>query len=275
MNRLFASILSLLCFTTLALSQPNNSTSRNTSIITAPTIKTRVAPKKDTTQVNDTTQTATKLVKNKMHFKTGIGLRGSFDIGFMWGFSKLDKNVQRPSGVGYEFGGQIRVEISDVLYFTPEITFSKLKTSHNDDDDIKRTYDQSYLNFTLLMRAFITENVYATAGPQVSFNIGNDFTVGEITYNTPGMPDHKGHTYRENIKQSAAEFGLNLGAGYMFFNRLSVDFRWHLGITELFPEVKCYDDDDFDIRTEKKWSLINLSGARTMKFKFGVNFWII
>ena len=83
----------------------------------------------------------------------------------------------------------------------------------------------------------------------------------------------------ERIEQATAEFGLNVGVGYFVIDNLSLNFRWYMGLTEVFPDVK-YEGDMNSIKEEKSknnvsWATINLKGAHTMMFKFGVTYWFI
>lgn len=221
------------------------------------------------------TASAAPVVKKKGLPKTGVGIRGGFSIGRLWGFNDLDEYIDEPSGYGFGFGAQVRVEVSDILHFTPEFTFSHLKTSHK-DEDVKITYKQSYLDIGLLMRAIVFDRFFIIAGPQVSFNIGSETQIGEEEIRIPGLEGTYHNDTPQKIEQTGAEFGLNIGAGFMIFDRLSLDFRWYIGLTELFPEVKYVGDPDADIDFENdNWSYMNLAGARTMKFSFGINFWFI
>ena len=46
-----------------------------------------------------------------------------------------------------------------------------------------------------------------------------------------------------------------------------------MGLTELYPDVKSMDDfNDGDV-AEGDFYMINMSGARMMKFKVGISYW--
>lgn len=302
MNRILVGVLSLFCAASFASAQSNTAAvyddfstpepANESTAANAPTASPVEAPANEATpapvnlvEPNQTgtieqasapaDTTPTPVVKKKGLPRTGLGLRAGIALGRLWGFDDLESNVDEPFGFGFEFGAQVRVEVSDVLHFTPEFTYSSLTTDHKDDDEIKRVYKQSYIDIDLLMRIFIASEFHLITGIQLSLNIGSDVSVGEEDIYVPGVGSFK-NDYKENIEQSNVEFGLNFGLGYNLFERLSIDFRWYLGLTELYPEVKYIGDPEEDIDFDNdKWSLMNLSGAHTMKFKLGINFWII
>ena len=197
----------------------------------------------------------------------GIGARAAFIYGNFWGFKDLESDgMEPPTGFGGEFGITARFGMVDGLQFAPEILFRIFDVSH-DEDEIEREYNQMFLDFALYIRGIFGGGFFLEVGPQVSINTSSEYT-------------YDGHTNNfEKIEQASAEFGLNFGAGYYILDNLSLNFRWYMGFTEIFPDVK-YEGDINSIKDEKNkkntyWSTINLKGAHTMMFKFGVTYWFI
>ena len=197
----------------------------------------------------------------------GIGIRGDFIYGKLWGFKDLSDGFEEPSGFGGEFGIAARFGMVDGLQFSPEITFRIFNVSH-EDDDIERCYNQMFLDFSFYIRG-VFGGFFLEVGPQLAINTSSEYKIdGEINE-------------FENIEQATAEFGLNFGAGYSIIKNLSIGFRWYMGFNEVFPDVK-YEGDltdkDYDgskIKSSVKWSTVNLKGAQTMMYKFGVTYWFM
>ena len=209
-------------------------------------------------------QPAPKLKKNAV----SIGARAAFIYGNLWGFKDLSDGFEEPSGFGGEFGIAARFGMVDGLQFSPEISFRIFDVSH-EDDGVERCYNQMFLDFAFYMRGVIASGFYLEIAPQISINTSSDYQI-----------DGENNEF-ENIEQATAEFGLNVGAGLYIFDNLSVSFRWYMGFNEVFPDVKYYDDltkNDYDgskVKKSVKWSTVNLKGAQTMMYKFGVTYWFI
>lgn len=197
----------------------------------------------------------------------GIGARAAFIYGNMWGFKDLKADgLEPPTGIGGEFGITARFSMAAGLDFSPEIAFRIFDVSH-DEDEIERCYNQTFLDFSFYLRAVFGGGFFLEFAPQISLN-----TSAEYTY------DGTKNDF-ERIEQATAEFGLNVGVGYFVIDNLSLNFRWYMGLTEVFPDVK-YEGDMNSIKEEKSknnvsWATINLKGAHTMMFKFGVTYWFI
>ena len=197
----------------------------------------------------------------------GIGIRGDFIYGKLWGFKDLSDGFEEPSGFGGEFGIAARFGMVDGLQFSPEITFRIFNVSH-EDDGVERCYNQMFLDFSFYIRG-VFGGFFLEVGPQLAINTSSEYKIdGEINE-------------FENIEQATAEFGLNFGAGYSIIKNLSIGFRWYMGFNEVFPDVK-YEGDltdkDYDgskIKSSVKWSTVNLKGAQTMMYKFGVTYWFM
>ena len=197
----------------------------------------------------------------------GIGARAAFIYGNMWGFKDLKADgLEPPTGIGGEFGITARFSMAAGLDFSPEISFRIFDVSH-EEDEIERCYNQMFLDFSFYLRAVFGGAFFLEFAPKISLNTSADYTY-----------DGTKHDF-ERIEQATAEFGLNVGVGYFVIDNLSLNFRWYMGLTEVFPDVK-YEGDMNSIKEEKSknnvsWATINLKGAHTMMFKFGVTYWFI
>jgi hypothetical protein len=207
-----------------------------------------------------------------------IGVNATFIYGYFWGFENLsDYGYENPTGFGGEFGVAGRFTMTEGLQFSPEISFRFFNVKHKDGDDNESeelAYNQMFIDIALYLRGVLGNGFFLEIAPQIAINTSAEFT------NNGSEKDYK--TFN-NVEQSVAEFGLNVGAGYFILDNLSVSFRWYMGFNELFPDVKTYEevfeaeslDENGNIKKGIKYSQINLKGAHTMMFKFGVTYWFI
>ena len=207
-----------------------------------------------------------------------IGVNATFIYGYFWGFENLsDYGYENPTGFGGEFGIAARFTMTEGLQFSPEISFRIFDVSHKDGDDDESeelSYNQMFIDIALYLRGVLGNGFFLEIAPQIAFNTSAEYT------NNGSEKDYK--TFN-NVEQSVAEFGLNVGAGYFILDNLSVSFRWYMGFNEIFPDVKTFEevfdqeslDENGNIKKGIKYSQINLKGAHTMMFKFGVTYWFI
>ena len=208
----------------------------------------------------------------------------TFIYGYLWGFEDIndhkvtDYGYDNPTGFGGEFGIAGRFTMTEGLQFSPEISFRIFNVSHknrDDNDSQELCYNQMFIDIALYLRGILDNGFFLEIAPQISINTSAKYTLND------SEEDYKRFN---NVEQSVAEFGLNIGAGYFILDNLSVSFRWYMGFNEIFPDVKLYDDIQYDLDyvDEKshpqkgvKYSQIILKGAHTMMFKFGVTYWFI
>jgi len=248
-----------------------NATNANVSNVTNVTTVTNItnvnASNSDNNSSNDPMPIDEQAAPAPKRAPIGIGARAAFIYGNMWGFKDLKADgLEPPTGIGGEFGITARFSMAAGLDFSPEISFRIFDVSH-DEDEIERCYNQMFLDFSFYLRAVFGGGFFLEFAPQISLN-----TSAEYTY------DGTKNDF-ERIEQATAEFGLNVGVGYFVIDNLSLNFRWYMGLTEVFPDVK-YEGDMKSIKEEKSknnvsWATINLKGAHTMMFKFGVTYWFI
>lgn len=204
--------------------------------------------------------------------KLGIGAKVAFDYGMMYGFNDDNLVDENPTGIGFEAGIMIRVQMIPNLYFVPEVNYAYIKTSH-EVEHLERTYTSSNLEIPILFRGVIAEKFYVTAGPQVNIKLSDDTDFGSNgVFKQCIMTDADGkctqyveanlndYGYTETLEQGKVDFGLAAGAGFNIFEGLFVDIRYYLGIKELYPDV---ESDDI------------MKGAKIMKFKAGISYWFI
>ncbi len=202
----------------------------------------------------------------------GFGLRVAFDYGRMYGFKEdleNDSDIDgTPSGIGFEAGLMVRFQMIPNLFFAPEVNVAYISTNHKYMDS-ERKYNSVDLEIPLLMRGIVADKFYVTGGPQVVFSMSSKAEIEPIVTELGGGVNIKAES-KENIEQASFGFGIAAGAGFNIYEGLFIDLRYYMGITELYPDVKTLDDLEY---AEGDFSMIDMSGARMMKFKVGISYW--
>ncbi|SHL01320.1 Outer membrane protein beta-barrel domain-containing protein [Fibrobacter sp. UWOV1] len=201
----------------------------------------------------------------------GFGLKFAFNYGRMFGFKEdLDNDSDidgTPSGIGFDGGLMFRIQMIPNLYFTPEVNIAHITTEHEFMHH-KRKYVSTDLELPLLMRGVIANRFYVTGGAQFNFTLSSKAKIDAVENATLDITVAS----NEKVEQATFGFGIVAGAGVNIVAGLFFDFRFYMGITELYPDVKTLDDLEF---ATGDYSLIDMSGARMMKIKVGLSYWII
>lgn len=201
----------------------------------------------------------------------GFGVKFAFNYGRMFGFKEdleNDSDINgTPSGIGFDGGIMFRIQMIPNLYFTPEVNIAHITTEHEFMHH-KRKYVSTDLELPLLMRGVIANRFYVTGGAQFNFTLSSKAKIDAVENATLDNTVAS----NEKVEQATFGFGIVAGAGINIVAGLFFDFRFYMGITELYPDVKTLDDLDF---ATGDYSLVDMSGARMMKFKVGLSYWII
>lgn len=193
----------------------------------------------------------------------GLGVRLAAGYGMIWGLEDdwaIDENDdEKPGGLDLEGGVMGRIVFTPVIHFTPELLFHYGKLKH-DNDFGKQEFSFMNVEIPLLVRANATPKFYAYAGAQPGLNIQNDASLkaAVVKHTNTGSNEKK---FGKNVDQAVFGFGIVAGAGYYVVDKLSLDLRIYMGLTELYPDCES--------------NLVDLSGARSLSFKIGANYWIL
>ena len=225
-------------------------------------------PEPANTEENNSAQEPTPRQVNRF----GFGLRVAFDYGRMFGFKEdmdNDSDISgSPSGIGFEAGLMVRFQMIPNLFFAPEVNVAYISTNHEYMGS-ERKYNSVDLEIPLLMRGIVADRFYVTGGPQVVFSMSSKAEIEPLKVTSVGITKES----EEKIDQASFGFGIAAGAGFNIYEGLFIDLRYYMGLTELYPDVKSMDDfNDGDV-AEGDFYMINMSGARMMKFKVGISYW--
>ena len=200
----------------------------------------------------------------------GVGIRAAFDYGMMYGFSEEDEDAEyNPKGFGFEGGLALRISMIPHLYFAPEFNIAYMTTSHKYLEEYDRTYKSLDLEIPLLIRGVVAEKFYVTAGPQLVIALQSDSDIDPIKNGVLGINVET----HETVDQAKFSFGLAAGAGFSFIEGLFIDARIYMGLKELYPDVQSLEDTENFL--EEEYSIIDMKGAKMMKFKVGLSYWFM
>jgi hypothetical protein len=160
-----------------------------------------------------------------------------------------------------------RIQMIPNLYFAPEVNFAYISTEHEYLKH-KREYKSIDMEIPLLMRGVVADRFYVTAGPQLNFSLSSEADIEPVENSVLNLT----FASTEKIEQASFGFGIAAGLGINIVQGLFFDLRYYMGITELYPDVKTLDDMDI---AEGDFSLVDMSGARMMKFKVGISYWFL
>jgi len=192
----------------------------------------------------------------------GLGARLAVGYGMIWGLKddwSIDEDDENPGGLDLEAGVMGRYVVTPIVHFTPELLFHYGKPKH---DNKYGKYEFSFMNveIPLLVRAYASPKFYGYIGPQLGFNIHNDVSL-KAKYADKTGSNPTGYTkFGKKVDQAVFGFGIAAGVGYYLMDKLSLDFRTYMGLTEQYPDTK--------------GSLVDLKGAKLLSFAIGANYWI-
>jgi opacity protein-like surface antigen len=139
-----------------------------------------------------------------------------------------DETDDLDSKTSFHLGAVAEIELSEKLYFGPEILYSsqgaKLKY-----DGFEDKINLNYVQVPLMIRYYITEGFNIEAGPQISFLIDSEYEDDEFNETIDLKDDTKDFDY-----------GLNLGLGYKLNNSMFLQGRYNLGLANIL------EDDTFE-----------------------------
>ena len=144
-----------------------------------------------------------------------------YGVKFGGNLSNLRVNVDNmgtvvfKSNVGFQAGGFAEVKVADKFSVQPEALFSYESSEVSGVD-----FNLSYINVPVMVKFYASEKINLQVGPQIGFIVGAKAKMDGQT---------------EDIKDSlkTTNFGLNFGLGYNLTEKVLVDLRYNVGLTEI------------------------------------------
>ena len=160
---------------------------------------------------------------------------------------------------GFSVGLGYRIGFSDLISLQPELLFIqkgwKNEYGYDDGFGYNETYTETaklnYIELPVLLRIALGPDnfkFHINAGPSVGFGINGKYDYkfridyyGDIsTFSTDG--DIKFEEMQENYAgpdgyiPNRIDFGAQLGGGVTFFNKIMIDIRYGLGLSDLYDD---------------------------------------
>lgn len=156
----------------------------------------------------------------------------------------FESPIEKKYKLGFQLGGFAKIGLSEKFYLQPELLYSLQGTKfgefdltfiqlpQNDLDDLFAqkvdggSQNESNIILPIILRYYFNEKFFVGFGPQLDFLFhtkADDFKIndnGRITYN-------------DSSSESKFNFGLNLGVGYYFNEKMGLNFRYNYGFNRL------------------------------------------
>ena len=152
-------------------------------------------------------------------------------------------------GVGFNAGVAAKYNINEMIAIVPELGVDFRRVA---GDEV--TFSFWVLEIPVLARISPMPNLYVELGPTIGFNLSNDtdYDVPEADgLDQDAMIDIEDVTGPMFPKETNTfEFGLAFGVGYTVIPNLDVNFRFAMGMTDIFEKIDLgmFGDVEYDIQ---------------------------
>lgn len=119
------------------------------------------------------------------------------------------------SNVGFQVGGFAEIKVAEKFAVQPEALFS-----YESSDVSGADFNLSYINIPVLAKYYASEKISLQVGPQIGILVG-----------AKAKMDGEKEDIKDDLKST--NFGLNFGLGYNFTQKVAVDFRYNVGLTDI------------------------------------------
>lgn len=157
-----------------------------------------------------------------------------------WGGDDAEAYGDAKSKLGFTLGAGFNMPLGEgPISLQPELNFIK-KGVKFEGEDWTETYSLSYLEVPVLVKATFGEatKFYVNAGPSVGFGLGGKLKWEEGDEDGDedikfGDGDDEDVTYVEK----KTDIGLQLGGGVILGDKIIIDIRYGLGLTDLYEDA--------------------------------------
>lgn len=171
--------------------------------------------------------------------KVDFGVKGGLNVSTLTGdVEDLDPKI------GFHLGGFAEIKLNEKFSIQPELMFSTqgAKAEYIDDFEgfavnIEENLKINYIVLPIMAKYYVSEKFSIQAGPQIGFLIS---AKDEITASFEGESQSEEIDIKDETK--SIDFGLNLGFGYNFTDKLFADARYNIGLSSI-P-----DDSEVDVK---------------------------
>lgn len=158
-----------------------------------------------------------------------FGVKGGLNLA---NFEGDTDGLDMKSKAGFHVGGFVAIKLSDKFTLQPEVLYSTQGAkADNIQQDINGTiytadvdFNLDYVNVPLMVKYYAAEKFNIEFGPQVGF-----LTAAKVKATI------NGNSAEQDVKDQfeSVDFGVNVGAGYDFTEKLSAGLRYNLGLSNI------------------------------------------
>lgn len=175
-------------------------------------------------------QVAENIPEAKTSKTAQFGMKGGLNLANLK--SDSDTNIK----AGVHAGFFVEIKLDDKFSIQPELLFSmqgaKSEYPFELDGtvyDVEETVKLAYLNVPVMAKFYATREFSILAGPQAGFLVGAKDKV-KVTY----QGESNTQTVDAKDYVQSVDFGLNFGIGYDFSDKVGVEARYNLGLSNIF-----------------------------------------
>lgn len=161
--------------------------------------------------------TEAQVIQGTSSMKGGSDLRFGAKAAFLGSNLVGDGLVDNTPLPGFQVGGAVEIPITDVVYFAPELLVS-FQGAGSIGDNIRL----GYVNFPLMGKYDITEEIAVEFGPQIGILISDN--LDDI-----------------NLDANTIDVGLGVGGGYRLDDNIYLQLRFNAGFIKVIENVKAYN----------------------------------
>ena len=142
-----------------------------------------------------------------------------------------------PWGVGFNAGVAAKYGVNQMISVAPELGIDFRRVAEDE-----ATFSAWVLQSPVMVRVNVMPQLYLEAGPSLGFILSSDYD-----YDAPTVEEGEENIFAEATaamtgplfdETNTFEFGLAFGVGYTVIPNLDVNFRFVMGLTDLFDDVE-------------------------------------
>lgn len=156
---------------------------------------------------------------------------------------------------GVHAGGFVEFRVLGKVAIQPEILFSTQGAKHEFNSspifgtEIKNTSNihLNYVNVPLMFKYFVNRGLFIEVGPQASVLISAIEKRQTTTTSTLLTIEESTKT---DVKKlfNEADWSANVGIGYDFLNKVFIQARYSMGLTNVYNDKNLYDISDVNVK---------------------------
>lgn len=151
---------------------------------------------------------------------------------------------------GFHVGGLSEIAISDKFSLQAELLYSqeggKYAFEINEPPFALKASERvtlGYLNLPVLAKFYVSKGFSLEAGPQIGLLLSGK-TSYESSVTIAGETTNESGTFDIKDRLKSISYGLNLGFGYEFKNKLFLQARYHLGLADIAKETTTENEEE-------------------------------